>query len=143
MHSTYATALASLADPRILPVDQTTARYFNRVAYDMSYGGIADFDDEGKRLAAALGGKSIMMMANHGVLVAAGSVAEAYDELYHLERACRTLVLAMSTGRALNVMSDELAQATADGWQKYSESAFSHFAGMKQILDDSDRSYAE
>jgi hypothetical protein len=47
--------LSALADPEIKPVDQTTARYFNRVAYDMNYGGIADSTGEGDRIAAALG----------------------------------------------------------------------------------------
>jgi ribulose-5-phosphate 4-epimerase/fuculose-1-phosphate aldolase len=48
LHSPYATAIASLADPEIKPIDQNTARYFNRVAYDMNYGGIADSAAEGR-----------------------------------------------------------------------------------------------
>ena len=41
-----------------------------------------------------------MMMGNHGVLVVAGTVAEAFHDMYYLERACQTLVLAYSTGRS-------------------------------------------
>src|ERR1700721_2135271 len=50
---------------------------------------------------AARPDKAVLMMGNHGVLVVGGTVAEAFDLLYSLERACRTLVLAYSTGRPL------------------------------------------
>jgi ribulose-5-phosphate 4-epimerase/fuculose-1-phosphate aldolase len=143
VHSPYATALACLADPEIKPIEQNTARYFNRVAIDLGFTGIADNDEEGERLVRALGNKSRMMMGNHGVLVVAETVAEAFDDLFYLERACQTLVLAYSTGQKLNVMPPELAERTANGWLDYQPAAFSHFAQMKAMLDEKDPSYAE
>jgi ribulose-5-phosphate 4-epimerase/fuculose-1-phosphate aldolase len=142
LHTPYATALSALADPEIKPVDQTTARYFNRVAYDMNYGGIADSTGEGDRIAAALGNHRTMMMAQHGVLVVGETVADAFDRLYYLERACRTLMLAYSTGQPLNVMPNDLAEATARDWDDYAASAQAHFDELKQSLDASDPSYA-
>ena len=143
VHSPYATAICALADPAIRPLEQNTARFFNRVAIDLNYGGIADNDAEGARLVRALGDKSVMMMGNHGVLIAAPSVAEAYDTLYYVERACQTLVLAYSTGRPLNVMPDALAEQTARGWEEYKDSMFAHFGQMKRVLDRQDRTYAD
>jgi ribulose-5-phosphate 4-epimerase/fuculose-1-phosphate aldolase len=143
VHPAYATAVAALADPEIKPIEQNTARFYKRIAYDLGFGGIADTKEEGKRLAAALGGHRVMMMGNHGVLVVGDTVAEAFDALYYLERACQTLVLAYSTGRPLNVMSDNLAEHTARGWEAYAASAVSHFEEMKRILDVEDPSYAE
>jgi ribulose-5-phosphate 4-epimerase/fuculose-1-phosphate aldolase len=143
VHPKYATAIASLADPEIKPIDQNSARYFNRVAYDRSFGGIADSNEEGQRLAGAIGNHRIMMMSNHGVLVAGATVAQAFDDLYYLERSCQTLVLAYSTGQKLNVMPDVLAEHTARGWEDYAESAVSHFEAMKAILDRKDPSYRE
>jgi ribulose-5-phosphate 4-epimerase/fuculose-1-phosphate aldolase len=143
LHPPYATAVAALADPEIKPIDQNTARYYNRVAYDLGYEGMADSDDEGLRLVRALGNKGTMMMGNHGVLVAANSVAEAFDNLYYLERACKTLVLAYSTGQKLNVMSPAVAEQTAQDWDKFCDSAFIHFAEMKKVLDETDPSYAD
>jgi ribulose-5-phosphate 4-epimerase/fuculose-1-phosphate aldolase len=142
-HPPYATAIACLADPEIKPIDQNTARYYNRVAYDLGYEGMADSDEEGLRLVRALGNRRTMMMGNHGVLVAANSVAEAFDNLYYLERACQTLVLAYSTGQKLNVMGSNVAEQTAQDWDKFADSAHSHFAEMKRILDDNEPSYAE
>ena len=142
-HSPYATALSALADPEIKPVDQNCARFYNRVAIDLEYGGIADDKAEGERLARALGNRSRMMMGNHGVLIAAPTVAEAYDDLYFFERACRTLVLAYSTGRPLSVMPADVAEKTALGWEGYKDASFIHFAEMKKVLDRADGSYAD
>lgn len=142
LHPKYATVVASLANPEIKPIDQNTARFFNRVAVDMQYGGMANSDEEGDRLARLLGNKSIMMMGNHGVLVCAATVAEAYDLTYYLERSCRNLVLAYQTGQELHVMSDAVAEKTAQEWEADREQFHVHFSEMKSLLDDVDPSYA-
>jgi ribulose-5-phosphate 4-epimerase/fuculose-1-phosphate aldolase len=143
VHPPHATALVTLADPEIKPIEQNTARFYKRVAYDLGYEGMANSDAEGNRLAALLGNHKTMMLGNHGVLIAAATVAEAFDELYYLERACQTLVLAYSTGQKLNVMSDKVAEQTARDWDLYTDSAFAHFDEMKKVLDRKDPSYAE
>jgi ribulose-5-phosphate 4-epimerase/fuculose-1-phosphate aldolase len=142
LHPPYATAIASLADPEIKPIDQNTARFFNRVVFDMGYGGMANTDAEGDRIAGLFGNKSIMMMGNHGVLVCAATVAEAFDLTYYLERSCRTLVLAYQTGQKLHVMSDPVAEKTAQEWEADRDQFHAHFAAMKAKLDDSDAGYA-
>lgn len=142
VHPPYGTALAALADPRIIPIDQNTARFFNRVAIDLGYDGIADFREEGDRLVAVLESKRHMMMGNHGLLVTGDNVAETFDDLYFMERAARTLVLAYSTGRPLNVMSDELAEKTARGWEAYTADSHAHFAALKAGLDRTAPDYA-
>ena len=143
VHSPYATALACLDDPTLLPIDQNTARFYNRVAIDAQYGGIADNAAEGQRIATMLGERRVLLMAGHGVLVAGSTVDQAYDELYYFERACRTLVLAYSTGRKLNVLSDALAERTARDWEAYPAYATAHFEEMRKLLDAKDSSYAE
>lgn len=143
LHPPYATAVATLARPEIRPIDQTTARFFNRLAIDNNYEGLANSLAEGERLARVLGNRSVMMMGNHGVLVAAQTIAEAYDCMYHLERACQTMVLALSMGEPLNVLSDAVAEKTAIGWQEDGRDyAFAHFDEMKRRLDLSSPDYA-
>ena len=135
IHPPYCTALAGLADPRILPIDQVTARFHNRLAYDLDFGGIASRGEEGERIAATVGNHGALMMQNHGVTTFGATVAEAFDALYHLERAARTLVLAYSTGRPLKVMPEDLAEATAAEWQTYKAAEIAHFDEMKRLLD--------
>ena len=127
VHPAYATALAGLKDPVIKPVDQVTARFYNRLAYDLNFGGIATAEAEGERIAAAIGNHSAVMMGNHGVNTLGATVAEDWDALYHLERAARTLVLAYSTGQPLNVMAPDLAEETAAEWDAYRDAQFPHF----------------
>jgi ribulose-5-phosphate 4-epimerase/fuculose-1-phosphate aldolase len=110
-HQTWALALNMLKDNRILNATQTAAFLDGRVAYDDHYAGTADFPAEGERLAKVVGDKGVLMMKNHGVLVVGDTVAQAYRRLYKLERICRTQVLAMSTGRELQVLSDEVVAA--------------------------------
>ena len=62
-HMPYATTLTSLEDSRVLPIDQNSARFWGRIAYDDAYGGFALASDEGERMAAALGDKPILFLA--------------------------------------------------------------------------------
>ncbi len=142
VHPPYGTALAALADPGLKAIDQNTARFHGRIAIDRGFDGIADVREEGERLVHALGSRRHMIMGNHGVLVTGDTVAETFDDLYFFERAARTLVLAYSTGQPLNIMSDELAEKTARGWEAYREDAHAHFAALKAELDRTDPSYA-
>jgi ribulose-5-phosphate 4-epimerase/fuculose-1-phosphate aldolase len=107
-HQTWAVALNMLKQNRLLPATQTAAFLCREIAYDDHYQGTADTPEEGHRLAALVGDKSIVFMKNHGVLVTGDTVAQAYRRLYKLERACRTQVLAMSTGRELEILPDDI-----------------------------------
>lgn len=133
-HSPYATALSCLADPTMVPIDNNTARFYGRTAYDLEFGGIADAAEEGERLADSIGDKSVLVMGNHGVTVVGETVADAFEDLYFFEKAAKTLILARSTGAALGVLSDAVAQNTADGWRPYRGMAARHFAYLKSQL---------
>lgn len=142
LHPPYATALASLKDPSILPIDQNTARFYNRVAVDMSFGGIATEEAEGERIASTIGNRKVLMMANHGVTVIGETVGEAFDTMYYLEKAAQNMILALSTGRPLNVMDDDLAETTAAGWDDYKGADEAHFSELKRMLDREGADYA-
>jgi ribulose-5-phosphate 4-epimerase/fuculose-1-phosphate aldolase len=140
-HPPYATALATLKDPMMKPIDQCTARFTGMVGLDLDYGGIADDEAEGKRIAASLEKHPILMMGNHGVSVTAPTVAEAFDLLYFFERASRTMLYAYSSGQPLNVMPQDVAEKTAADWADYGDAAFAHFEQLKLMLDAKDPSY--
>jgi ribulose-5-phosphate 4-epimerase/fuculose-1-phosphate aldolase len=107
-HQTWALALNMLKDNRLLPATQTAAFMCRDIAYDDHYEGTADFPTEGERLASLMAGKSIVFMKNHGVLVTGDTIAPAYRRLYKLERVCRTQVLALSTGKPLEILGDDV-----------------------------------
>ena len=51
-------------------------------------------------------------------------------------------MLAYSTGRELSVLSDDVAETTAVGWEAYRESAFAHFEESRRLLDAAEPDYA-
>jgi ribulose-5-phosphate 4-epimerase/fuculose-1-phosphate aldolase len=142
-HPPYATALASLKNPELLPIDQNSAGFYGRVAVDRGYGGIADDAAEGERLAQTIGKFPVLLMGSHGVTVTGATVAEAFNTLFFFERACRNLMLAYASGQPLNVLSDEVAKKTARDWANYADSALAHFEQLKLLLDKRDRSYRD
>jgi len=75
------------------------------------------------------------MMGNHGITVIGETVAEAFESLYYLEKACKTMVLAYSTGQELNVLPHELALETAQSWDEFRGASVAHFEQLKQGLD--------
>ena len=111
-HMPFASALARLEDPRILPIGQTEVGMMMQTAYDMEYAGPAFDPKEGERLVGVLGDKTILIMANHGVMTVGRTVAEAYDRLYYIERAAQVQLYAMWTGKPLHLLPEEVVEET-------------------------------
>jgi ribulose-5-phosphate 4-epimerase/fuculose-1-phosphate aldolase len=135
-HMPYATAIAVTEPGRLEMVEQNALRFFGDIAYDDTYNGLVVDQAEGDRLARVLGSKRVMFLANHGVIVAGATVAEAFDSLYYLERAARVQVLARATGLKLRAVRPEVAAETyrmilADT-PKY---AGAHFEALKRVLE--------
>lgn len=134
-HMPYATALTSIADGRIEMCTQNAFRFWNRIAYDEQYSGVALSNDEGDRMCRALGDKDILFLRNHGVIVTGRSVAEAYDDLYYLERTAMVQVLAMQTGRPLHNIDEATVAHAARQIANDTQQAFLHFESLKRLLD--------
>ena len=113
VHSPYATALASLADSNLPPVDQNACMFFNRYVIDNSYGGLA-FEAEGERCAGLFDDpkKKVMIMGNHGILVIGNTIAETFNRMFYFERACQTYLLALQTGQPLRILDAAVAEKT-------------------------------
>ncbi len=141
VHSKYATALAALEDPTLPPIDQNTMRFFNRVGVYRDFGGMG-FEEESEKMASKIGNKKVLLMSNHGVLTTGQTVADAFDELYYFERACETYITALSTQKKLKIVSDEVAEKTAQEWENFSTDAGDlHLKAIRSILDKEDPSY--
>jgi ribulose-5-phosphate 4-epimerase/fuculose-1-phosphate aldolase len=142
-HMPYATALTLLDGGRLEMVEQNALRFHDDIAYDDVYNGLVVDNAEGDRLARALGSKRVMFLANHGVIVVGASVAEAFDAMYYLERACRLQVLARSMGGKFRpvrpqVVREAYRMMLADA-PKY---AGAHFEALKRILDREEPAYS-
>ena len=145
-HMPYATALGMLAEGRLETASQSAIGFHGDIAY-VDYNGLALDFTEGERLARALGGKPVGMLRNHGVLVTGDSVAQAFERLYFLERACQVQVLALATGRPLGVLPEPVVRATLAqfagcGSVGGQDRAQLHFEALKRMLDRQLADYA-
>src|SRR3989440_6410497 len=142
-HMPYATALTLLQEGRLEMVEQNALRFHDDIAYDDTYNGLVVDNAEGDRLARVLGTKRAMFLANHGVIVVGSSVAEAFDSLYYLERACRLQVLARMMGGKLRPVRAEVVRAACrmmrEDAPKY---AGAHFSALKRLLDREEPAYS-
>jgi len=142
-HMPYATTLTLIENGRLEMVEQNALRFHDDIAYDDTYNGLVVDHAEGDRLARVLGRKRVLFLANHGVIVVGPTVAEAFDSLYYLERACRLQVLARSMGAKPRAVRAEVVRETyrmilADA-PKY---AGAHFGALKRILDREEPGYS-
>ncbi|WP_423199547.1 Decarboxylase NovR [Cupriavidus sp. H19C3] len=134
-HMPNATALALLDGPPLAWAGQTALKFYGRTAVDEHYNGLALDESEGDRIADAMGQADIVFMKNHGVMVVGPTIAEAWDDLYYLERAAEVQLKAMSSGRALKPVPPDIAQRTYEQMRQGDpESARAHLdSGMRRL----------
>ena len=134
-HMPHATAIACTADGFETRLSQTSMFFHGHVAY-LDYGGLAEDDSEGDRIAKALiDGARVVLMKNHGVLVVGETVAHAWWDLFYLERACQVQVLAAQSGK-LSPVDEATAQLTATQFgADRQEHASAMFAALRRQLD--------
>lgn len=109
-HTTAGVAVSSLEEG-LLPLNQVSLMFYDRVAYHPFEGIALDWDEQ-ERLVADLGDKNILILQNHGLLTVGKTVGEAFSLMYNLEQACRIQVAALSTGRALKLAPKEVCERT-------------------------------
>lgn len=143
VHSVYATVMACLEDPSLPPIDQSSCMFYNRIALDPEYGGLA-LEDEAERCCSNLSDPQamVLMMANHGIMVVGDTVAECFNRMYYFERAAETYVKSLWTQRPLRILSHEIAQKTCEELNSYEGSGDTHLRELKAILDEEGSDYA-
>ncbi|NPT34877.1 aldolase [Paraburkholderia xenovorans] len=134
-HMPNATALCLLEGPPLLWLGQTALKFYGRTAVDEHYNGLALDESEGDRIAAAMGDADIVFLKNHGVMVAGASIAQAWDDLYYLERAAEVQLKAMSADRALKPVPHDVAQRAYEQMRVGDkDSARAHLdSGMREL----------
>ena len=134
-HMPNATALCLLEGPPLRWLGQTALKFYGRTAVDEHYHGLALDESEGDRIASAMCNADILFLKNHGVMVAGASIAEAWDDLYYLERAAEVQLKAMSSHQPLKPIPHEVAQRAYEQMRLGdAESARAHLASGMRIL---------
>jgi len=84
----------------LLPISQHSLFPLASLSYH-DYEGVALNPDEKVRLVADLGGTSLMMLRNHGLLTLGRSAADTFLKMFMLQRACEIQVAAQAGGAEL------------------------------------------
>ncbi len=135
-HSVAGMAISTMREG-LQPWFQKATRYHERLAYHDFEGKAQDLDER-ERLVRDLGDKNYLILRNHGLLVCAPSIAQAFKEIYAMEKACKTQLAIMSAGGEIIKMSDNLLEHTAMQFERDTEVTTERPSGwgsLKQMLD--------
>lgn len=126
----------------LLPLNQTSLRFYNRVSYH-PYEGVALDHSERERLIGHLGTNKAMILRNHGLLSVGESISEAFSVLAYLEKSCQTQIDALSGGVELELPSAEVCEHTAQQFEKFAPLGSRDWPGLLRKLDRIDPSFRE
>lgn len=107
-HSSNGRALAALGRP-LMPVVQEACAFFEDQAVYCDYNGLALEEEEGERMATALGANRAVVLQNHGVITVGGSIEEAAYWFISFDRAAQVQLAAEAAGTPA-YLSDEEAR---------------------------------
>lgn len=101
------------------------------------YEGVALNPEEKQRLVADLGHTQFLILRNHGLLTCAGSIADAFLNMYILQKACEIQLLAQSSGQALIKIPDAILAGIQQAGQAVTRNAGGQLAwpGLLRRLD--------
>lgn len=91
----------------LLPISQHALRFYGQLSYH-DYEGVALDLGERERLVKDLGSNNAMILRNHGLLALGRTIAEAFTNIYYLERACQIQVRAQAGGTRLNAVPEDV-----------------------------------
>jgi len=116
-HSPYGRAWSTFGKP-IDILNQDACVYYNNLSVYSNFNGVVNSNEEGRRIAQALGPKNRnVILQNHGLLTLGTTVDEAAYSLSLLENICQAQLLveaAEKKGLMKSVVSEEDAAFTAE-----------------------------
>jgi ribulose-5-phosphate 4-epimerase/fuculose-1-phosphate aldolase len=105
-HPYHVTVLAALG---LVPemVHQTTAMFDGDIAFVEEYTGEVATAELGADLAGMIGDRSVVILANHGVIVTGATVEEATYRAATIDRQCRLMYDVVASGRPYRLLPPE------------------------------------
>ena len=111
-HSTYGKTWSTLGR-KLDPLTQDACAFHGRHAVFNPFGGVVLEPEEGKRLVAALGTHSALILQNHGLLTVGETIEAAAWRFIAMDNAAHTQLLAEAAGKPLPIAPD-VAHQTAE-----------------------------
>lgn len=130
-HTTAGVGVASQRQG-LLPITQMALTAWSEIRYH-DYEGVADNEDERRRIVEDLNDGTMLILRNHGTLTVGATVAEAFARMNRIERACRFQLAALTGGAEPNPIPQEVIDYTAQQGKQLSATGRS--AGGKLLWD--------
>lgn len=140
-HSPHVCVLASMEDPTLRMLNQTSLQLHKQIGYDLEYGGLVDDLEEGQRLGRILGNKfTNVILRHHGSISVGCSIAMAFGYQIALEISAKQQVNAMQTGVKLLDVPADVADKTLAQFTFLSETPLidAHLGSLIQKLSKRD-----
>jgi ribulose-5-phosphate 4-epimerase/fuculose-1-phosphate aldolase len=139
-HTRAGVGVSCLAEG-LLPLNQFSLQFHNRIAYH-DYEGVALDLDERERLVADLADKRVLILRSHGLLTAGRTIPEAFELMYYLDQACAIQMDIMASGGKMLLVPGQVAEKTARQFERTDASAGQReWPALLRILDKKDPSY--
>ncbi|WP_019450227.1 class II aldolase/adducin family protein [Cupriavidus sp. BIS7] len=141
-HTVAGMAVSSLACG-ILPLTQTSMR-FAGVAYH-DFEGIVLDEREKASLLRDMGQENYLVLRNHGLLVATGTTAEAFNAMQRFEQVCKAQLAALACGKELTTVPSEIVEDTRKNYLPGTRRPFGlmEWPAMLRKLNRIDPSYQD
>jgi ribulose-5-phosphate 4-epimerase/fuculose-1-phosphate aldolase len=143
-HQPNISSLTALKDQTLLMVHQDAMIFHGAVAYLDAYEDLPLDHSAGELCADAMGNSIVLLMKNHGPMVVGETIAKTFQTLYYLDRIANVQMLAFSSGREVQVISEKLATETGPFFRQHylGDEANMHFDALKRLLDRQGDDYA-
>lgn len=143
LHTRDSVAVSAQQDG-LLPISQQASIVLRSLGYH-DYEGIVLNPEERGRLQANLGGHRAMLLRNHGLLVLADNIPDAWIITYILETACQIQIAAQAGGSRLVDISSDIIDNTDKTVRAVTQSLGGAVAwpGLLRKLDRLDPSYRD
>ena len=143
-HTTAGQAV-SCQEHGLLPMSFSAMMFHERIAYHDFEGITLDLDEQ-ERLLADLGDKDVMILRNHGLLTCGPTLADAFQEMYQLQRSCEVQVAALAGGARVIIPREELAIRATGQFARTARNGVENrmmFDAMTRWMVDKDPSFLE
>lgn len=143
-HTTTGLAVACLEEG-LTQTNFYSAMLHGEIAYH-DFEGLTTRPDECPRLVASLGEKNLMILRSHGLLACGGTIPEAFNRLWRLQRACDVQVMAASMGGKVRPVPEEAARYSTEEANACDPDGSTDrrvFNALRRLIDATDPSYRD
>lgn len=118
------------------------AQLWGQVAYH-DFEGITVHLDEGERILASAGGKRVLLLRNHGPVVMGATLAQTFNLMWLVQRACEVQLATMSMGAARPIPVPVMEACVRDSLNFNPQFGAGEdvFAAMQRLIDREDPGY--